>query len=457
MTSIFSTNKGLEEPASGDYVDAWATPVNANWTAIDTALGGTTTIDVTGLSVVIQTLTLTLYRPPNIEFIGTLNAHLNYQLPTGVGGMWSISNGTTGPGSLIFTVAAGNSSVSLNPGRTLVISDGANVALASSQQAQGGTYSPTFESGSVQVAGPNGVPAGYGDFQFGFLLPNPSGTPSSGVLIGGAGKTQVVHVTDAQIPGLQGITVIRSAGDAGDATSAGGYMLDFAGASTNGQAGDAIYQAGTTVNGIAGDATLQGGPATGTGQAGNAIVSSGVEGNTISIGVILSANLPPGATGNPVIRHQFGTGGGTILAFDEAKDGSWFFYPLSAFPSVNRGGYGAIGQSIISNGPGQPTSWAGGRSTSTPGYEILPGGTILQWGGVTTPTGPNPVDFNITFPKAFPTACFGVFPCSNRSVAVNGQAANGANFASSITKTGAVITIDTGPSGTSSNWFAIGR
>ncbi len=458
MTSTFSTNKGLEEPASGDYVNAWASPVNGNWSAIDQALGGTTSISVTGISAPTTTLTLIQYRPPNIEFTGTLGTNLNYQIPTGVGGMWSISNGTTGAFNLTFSIAAGNS-LTLGAGRTLIISDGATVALADPRP-QGGTYTSLFQSGSVQVAGPNGIPAGYGDFQWGFLLPNASGIPSSGLLVGGAGKTQVVHITDAQIPGLKGITVIRTAGDAGDSTSDGGDLLDFAGASLNSNGGAAKYQGGTSVNSIAGDATLQGGNATGTNpnaQAGNAVVSSGVVGMKCGIGVILSANIPPGATGTAVIRHQFGTGTGTILVLDEFLDGSRFLYPLAAFPSVNRGGYGVIGQVEVSNGPGQPTSWQGGRSVSSPGYEILPGGTILQWGGATTPTGSIPADVPITFAKPFPTACFGVFPCTNRSMAANGQALDGANFASSITLIGAVITLDSNPNGGVSSWFAIGR
>lgn len=461
MTSTFSVNKGLEEPASGDYVNAWATPVNANFSAIDAALGGTTSISVTGVVTPTTTLTLTQYRPPNIEFNGTLGANIAYQIPIGVGGLWTISNAATGAFTLSFSIAAGNSLV-LPPGtRTLIVSDGATVALANSQT-QGGTYEPTFESGSVQVAGPNGYPAGYGDFQWGFLLPNASGIPSSGVLAGGATKSQVIHITDAQVTGQKGITVIRSAGDA-DSTpgnpglDAGGDLLDFAGASLNGPGGAYKAQGGTSVNAIAGDATLQGGNATGTNpsaQAGNAVVSSGVVGMKCGIGVILSANIPPGATGTAVIRHQFGTGTGTVLVVDEFFDGSKFLYDLAAFPSISRGGYGLKGQVEVSNGIGQPTSWGGGI---TPNTETLPGGTILQWGNVPTPQAGVPVDFPITFPKPFPTACFGVFPCSNRSVAVNGQAADGSNFASSITQTGCVITVDSGPSGSVSNWFAIGR
>lgn len=130
MTSTFSTNKGLEEPASGDYVNAWATPVNSNWTAIDVALGGTTTISVTGNSTLTTTLTQTQYRPPNIEFTGTLSTNLNYQIPTGVGGMWSINNATTGLFLLGFSIASGNTLI-LPPGRTLIISNGTSVSYAS--------------------------------------------------------------------------------------------------------------------------------------------------------------------------------------------------------------------------------------------------------------------------------------------------------------------------------------
>lgn len=455
MTSNFTTNKGLEQPASGDYVNAWASPVNQNWSEIDQALGGTTNISVTGISAPTTTLTLTQYRPPNIEFTGALGTNLTYQIPTGVGGMWSINNATTGTFSLSFAIAAGNS-LALATGRTLIISNGVTVAVATPKPTQGGTYTPIFQSGSVQVAGPTGVPAGYGDFQWGFLLPNASGIPCSGLLVGGAGKLQVVHLTDAQITGLKGITVIRSAGDA-DSTpgnpgiDGGGDLLDFAGASLNGSGGLAKYQGGTSVNAQAGAGITRGGNGTGASSiAGDAYLEAG-EAPTGGGNVQLLAKIINGIAG--VIRHRWNS----VFTMDEYSDGSLFLYPLASAPSVNRGGFGAPGQSLVSNGPGQPSSWSGGHSLSTPGYEILPGGTILQWGGVTTPVVPNPVDFNITFPKVFPTACFGVFVCSNRNVAANGQAIDGSNYASNITTTGATITVDQGTFGNPSSWFAIGR
>lgn len=456
MTSSFSVNKGLEEPASGDYVNAWASPVNGNFTAIDAALGGTTQISVTGISSPTTTLTLAQYRPPNIQFIGTLAANLNYQIPTGVGGMWSINNIANGSFTLTFSIAAG-SSLTLAPGRMLVISDGVNVALADPRP-QGGTYTPAFQSGSVQVAGPNGAPQGFGDFQWGFLLPNASGIPSSGVLIGGAGKAQVVHITDAQITGQKGITVIRSAGDA-DSTpgnpglDAGGDLLDFAGASLNGPGGQAKYQGGTSVNSIAGDAVLQGGNATGTNpnaQAANAVVSSGVVGQKCGIGVILSANIPPGASGTAVIRHQFGTGTGTILAVDEFFDGSKFLYNLAAFPAVSRGGFGAIGQVEVSNGIGQPTLWGGfAQLAGLPSAIVNSNGVAIPlWSGYSLQFGscnPNGGTITVALPQPFVTG--GLF------VIAGGPSHPTQHNASFIDKANISVT----NTGGTSFWAAIGK
>src|ERR1700742_3594013 len=82
--------------------------------------------------------------------------------------------------------------------------------LPSVTVAAGGVYELPFLAGSVQYNN-NGVIDGAGDFQFGFALPNASGTPSVGILIGGAGKSQAVIITDAQLPGQQGINVIIEA------------------------------------------------------------------------------------------------------------------------------------------------------------------------------------------------------------------------------------------------------
>jgi hypothetical protein len=132
MASTFTANKHIEKPASGDYNNAWAAPVDADWDDIDNALGGHSAISVTGIGAGTYALTLPQYQPPNIEFTGVLTANLNYQLPTGVGGLWSISNGTTGAFTLTFSVNGGGSFVLPQGQRSFLVCDGTNIALADS-------------------------------------------------------------------------------------------------------------------------------------------------------------------------------------------------------------------------------------------------------------------------------------------------------------------------------------
>jgi len=129
MASTFTPNKSIERPAAGDYNSTWATPVNNDWTIIDTALGGTTGINVTGVAAGTYALTLAQYQPPNIEFTGTLSGNLTYTIPSGVGGFWTLSNAATGAFTINFALASG-SSIGLLSGRSFVVSDGTTVAYA---------------------------------------------------------------------------------------------------------------------------------------------------------------------------------------------------------------------------------------------------------------------------------------------------------------------------------------
>lgn len=131
MPDPTTPNKDLDLPVTGEYVNAWGPVVNDNFTAIDAALGGTTQISVTSVGAGIYTLTSTQYTPPNIEFTGVVSGSLNYQLPTGVGGLWTISNATTGASTLFLSIAAGNV-LTIYPGRNLITSDGATISLADS-------------------------------------------------------------------------------------------------------------------------------------------------------------------------------------------------------------------------------------------------------------------------------------------------------------------------------------
>ena len=115
MTSTYTTNKHIEEPANGDYNASWNVPVNNDWTLIDTCFGGSVSINAVGASGV-TVLTLAQYQPPNIIISGTLTANVNYQLPSGVGGVWSVYNGTSGSYTLTFSSAGGGASVTLAQG-----------------------------------------------------------------------------------------------------------------------------------------------------------------------------------------------------------------------------------------------------------------------------------------------------------------------------------------------------
>lgn len=130
MVDTVTPNKSIDLPTTGEYVNAWGPVVNGNFSVIDEALGGTTTISVTGVAAGNYALTLSQYQPLNIEFNGVLSADVGYSLPTGVGGIWSLWNNTTiGAGDfLVFEITAGNGLI-LPQGRSLVVSDGANVYL----------------------------------------------------------------------------------------------------------------------------------------------------------------------------------------------------------------------------------------------------------------------------------------------------------------------------------------
>jgi hypothetical protein len=130
MVSVYTTNKGIEVPASGDYVNTWATPVNADWNTIDKAFGGTTNINVTAVSGIVA-LTLTQYQALILNITGTLTANVTYQVPSTVGGQWIVKNGTTGAYTLTISSGGAGTSLVVPQGySTVVVSDGTNITRA---------------------------------------------------------------------------------------------------------------------------------------------------------------------------------------------------------------------------------------------------------------------------------------------------------------------------------------
>ena len=94
MPSSFTTNKTLELPANGAYVDTWNVPVNGDMSIIDQALGGTTNLNATGVSAPVL-LDVTEYRSLIIQITGAITSDVTYVIPEDVGGQWIVFDGTT--------------------------------------------------------------------------------------------------------------------------------------------------------------------------------------------------------------------------------------------------------------------------------------------------------------------------------------------------------------------------
>jgi len=125
MASTFSTNKNLELPGNGDYVDTWNVPVNADLNVIDAALGGTTALSLTtGAS----TLSVSQYQKLILSITGALVANVTYSIPSTVGGFWIVRNATTNAFSVTIANTGGGANVVVPQGSVqLVYSDGTNI------------------------------------------------------------------------------------------------------------------------------------------------------------------------------------------------------------------------------------------------------------------------------------------------------------------------------------------
>lgn len=140
MVSTYTTNKYLEEPGHNDYVNTWDNPLNTNFSRLDAALGGVTSINLNGVS---GTLDLTnAYPLPSsapysyigamFNLSGTPTNNVIIRIPSGVGGIWSIYAGFSGNYTVTFSSLGGGTSVALAQGyNNQVMSDGTNIRLLS--------------------------------------------------------------------------------------------------------------------------------------------------------------------------------------------------------------------------------------------------------------------------------------------------------------------------------------
>jgi len=161
MSSTYTPNKGIEEPAYNDYAanpTGWTSPVNNNWTYLDTALGGSTSLNQTGLSGT-QVLSTAQYRPLSLIVSGTPTSLVTYQVPSGVGGQWIIRN--TSSSTVAFNSGAGGGTVAVGANSNVSIScDGTSTGMVltnyTAPSAAGSNTQVQYNSGGI-LAGSAGL------------------------------------------------------------------------------------------------------------------------------------------------------------------------------------------------------------------------------------------------------------------------------------------------------------
>lgn len=162
MASSYTTNKTLEKPANGDYVDTWNIPVNGDMNIIDQAFGGTTSLNATGGSV---TLSVSQYRSLILQISGAISADVTYTIPIGVGGQWLVYDTTTTSVTAVVKIASGGGGTVATCQRNayiLVGSDGTNcwVVSSSANVPTGGGTNKAFYLNDITITDSYTVPVG---------------------------------------------------------------------------------------------------------------------------------------------------------------------------------------------------------------------------------------------------------------------------------------------------------
>jgi len=163
MASSFTTNKDIEKPGNGDYVDTWNVPLNGDMTVVDYALGTAISFNATAGSQTLGSYNHTTkvldtysYVPLVINVTGAISANVVYTIPSGVGGQWIVYNTTTdatgGPWTVTFVSGGGGASYTVVRNAPITIySDGTNIRSVAPSPIPAGTVMPFY-----QAAAPTG-------------------------------------------------------------------------------------------------------------------------------------------------------------------------------------------------------------------------------------------------------------------------------------------------------------
>lgn len=128
MVSTFTPNIQLEEPARGDDVGTWDTPVNGNMSLIDLVSGGIQTFSAAAGSVV---LSAPQFQANELVIVSTLIASITLTLPTSFKKPYSVYHLATGSSAFTITLAttaAGGQAIAVPPGEvTDILNEGNNI------------------------------------------------------------------------------------------------------------------------------------------------------------------------------------------------------------------------------------------------------------------------------------------------------------------------------------------
>lgn len=123
---VDTANKFLNRPSTGGEVGTWGNSYNENMVILDRSLGGTASITLTNLPVVLSSGE---YQNVFLSFSGILSASVTVTLPS-VGSFYSVNNLTLNSSiyNVVLTTGAGQS-IGAPPGRDFVdiMTDGTNV------------------------------------------------------------------------------------------------------------------------------------------------------------------------------------------------------------------------------------------------------------------------------------------------------------------------------------------
>lgn len=417
MSDPQTANKGLFTPLNGADVDTWDVPMNANFGVLDTALGGATGLNATGLSGV-QMLDSEEYQPLKLNVTGTPTAAITYQIPSGVGGIWVFFNATSGGQTVGISSAAGGATVTVVAGEnTIVTCDGTSAGMV---QAITTTGAAAGSNTQVQYnsAGNLGASAGL-TFDGSTLAATGLNIAGNTTLGASSGSTVTLNGTALAIPSSLNINtgslfINQGTGQVGIGITAGLTSLLTVAGSIKSTTGGFTFP-DNTVQTTAAQPTAPAGSNTQI-QYNNSGSFGASSSLTFNGGTSTLATVNLSATAVAATTYT-GTWAGNIIAIANGGTG------VTSLP-----------QSLAANG-----------------YQTLVGGLIIQWG--TTSAIGSVSSLSVSFPIAFPTVCYSVEISAMSATSVP----QAANFWDSLTTNAFTIHNQSPGAAVAFSWFAIGR